>query len=80
MPLMIPRCSVCGGEVIEKGVEKIVGGGNDVALLKPRVGVCTKCGGRLYDADACYQIDTMRRNLLEGRHGNLKRVGTVYGA
>jgi YgiT-type zinc finger domain-containing protein len=69
---------VCGGEVVEKEVEKLVKGGNDVAVLRVRAGVCTKCGERLYDADTHHQIDTVRKNLVEQRHEALRKVGTVY--
>lgn len=78
MPMIRETCPVCGGVVVEKEVEKMVRGGNDVAMLKVRAGVCTKCGERLYDADTHRWIDQVRRNLLEKRYEALKRVGSVY--
>lgn len=71
-------CPVCGGDVVEKEVEKLVKGGSDVAVLKVRAGVCTKCGERLYDADTHRQIDTVRKNLAGKRHEALRKIGTVY--
>jgi YgiT-type zinc finger domain-containing protein len=64
--------------VAEKEVEKVVKGGTDVALLKVRAGVCSKCGERLYDAETHSRIDAVRRDLLEKRHGTLRKVGIVY--
>jgi YgiT-type zinc finger domain-containing protein len=46
--MLIPFCPLCGGKVVEKGVEKIVKGGNDVAILIVKAGVCEKCGERFY--------------------------------
>ncbi len=71
-------CPVCGGDIVEKEVEKLVKGGNDVAILRVRAGVCTKCGERLFDAETHHRIDTARRNLVEQRHEALRKVGTVY--
>ena len=71
-------CPACGGAVVQKEVEKMVRGGNDVAILKVQAGVCSKCGERLYDADTHRQIEAVRRNLLEKGHGTLKKVGSVY--
>jgi YgiT-type zinc finger domain-containing protein len=39
-------CPVCGGEVIEKEVEKLILGGNTVVRVNAEV--CPHCGERLY--------------------------------
>ena len=78
MATISETCPVCGGVVVEKHVEKIVRGGNDVAVLHVLAGVSTKCGERLYDADTHQQIDRVRRNLIENHHGAMKQVGNVY--
>ncbi len=78
MSMISETCPVCGGMIVEKEVEKVVRGGNDVAVLKVLAGVCAKCGERLYDADTHRWIDQVRRYLLEKRYGTLKKVGSVY--
>ena len=42
------KCPVCGGELIEKNVEKLLRGGIHTAALTVRAEVCLNCGERLY--------------------------------
>ena len=44
-------CLVCGGEVIEKEVEKLIPGGNNSAILRVNAEICTHCGERLYSKE-----------------------------
>jgi YgiT-type zinc finger domain-containing protein len=59
---MIPfsRCPVCGGEVVEKRVEKLLRGAVHTAALEVWAEVCLRCGERLYSQE------TVRR--FEQRH------------
>ena len=43
------KCPVCGGEMVEKKVEKLLRGGVHTAVLSVRAEVCLRCGERLYD-------------------------------
>ena len=43
-----PECPVCGGEMVEKGVEKLLRGGIHTAVLTVRAEVCLHCGERMY--------------------------------
>jgi YgiT-type zinc finger domain-containing protein len=74
------NCPVCGGLVVIRQVQKLVSGGNDVAALNLRAGVCTKCGERLYDVETHRQIEVVRNNLLKKDYGALRKVGSVYAA
>lgn len=38
------KCPVCGGELIEKEVEKLLKGGVHTAVLRVRAEVCLQCG------------------------------------
>ncbi|MBI2266239.1 MAG: YgiT-type zinc finger protein [Armatimonadetes bacterium] len=73
-------CPVCGGEVIEKTVVKLVRGGNNALLLKVTAGVCHKCGEQLFDYETHQKIDFARRELAENRTEHFKKIGIVYAA
>ncbi|GJQ57929.1 MAG: YgiT-type zinc finger protein [Candidatus Scalindua sp. AMX11] len=57
---MIPfeKCPICGGELEEKIVEKLLRGGDNTAGLKVQAEVCLHCGERLYaeevDLHTCF--------------------------
>ena len=62
---MIPfnQCPVCGGEMVEKNVEKLLRGGFHIAVVKIRAEVCLKCGERLYSADTIKRFEQIRAKL-----------------
>ncbi|GAB4428499.1 MAG: hypothetical protein Kow0031_08740 [Anaerolineae bacterium] len=56
-------CPICGGELVEKKVEKIVRGGVDTAILTVMADVCLRCGERLYSQDTVRQFELIRNKL-----------------
>jgi len=76
--MLIPICPLCGGEVVEKNVEKIVRGGNDVAILRVRAGVCEKCGERFYTKEVHKKIEEIRSELKERTTELYKPIGRTY--
>ncbi|HEY4592485.1 MAG TPA: YgiT-type zinc finger protein, partial [Thermoanaerobaculia bacterium] len=50
---MIPfkRCPICDGELVEKRGEKLLRGGNHIAMLEAQAEVCLRCGERLYSVE-----------------------------
>ena len=42
------QCPACGGELVEKEVEKLLRGGIHTAVMRVRAEVCLRCGERLY--------------------------------
>lgn len=62
---MIPfeRCPVCGGELVEKSVEKLLRGGNHTAVLQVQAEVCLHCGERLYSAETVRRFEEIRAKL-----------------
>ena len=62
---MLPfkKCPVCGGEVIEKEVEKLLRGGRHTALVKVRAEICLHCGERLYTKDTVSHFEQIRAKL-----------------
>jgi YgiT-type zinc finger domain-containing protein len=62
---MLPfdKCPVCGGELKEKPVEKILHGGNHTAVLKINAEVCLHCGERLYAEETVRLFEKIRNKL-----------------
>ena len=76
--MLTPICPICGGEVVEKNVEKIVKGGNDVAILRVKAGVCKKCGERLYTKEVHKKIEEIRSELKQSTLELFKPIGQTY--
>ncbi len=63
--LMTPfkKCPVCGGELVEKEVEKLLRGGIHTAVVNVRAEVCLRCGERLYSRETVRQFEDIRNKL-----------------
>lgn len=57
------KCPVCGGDLVEKEVEKLLNGGNNTAVLKVKADVCLHCGERLYSQDTVKKFEKVRSKL-----------------
>jgi YgiT-type zinc finger domain-containing protein len=73
-------CPVCGGELAEKEVEKLLRGGNDTATLLVDVLVCLHCGERLYPEDTVRRFERIRSDLAHERTADLEPIGRAYRA
>lgn len=60
---MIPfkKCPVCGNEMVEKEVEKLLRGGNNTAILKVKAEICLHCGERLYKEEIVKRFEQIRK-------------------
>lgn len=45
------KCPVCGGELLERPVEKLLRGGDDAAVIIMSAVVCQSCGERIYSVE-----------------------------
>ncbi len=63
MMLPFEKCPVCGGELKNKIVEKILHGGNNTAILKINAEVCLHCGERLYAEEIVRLFEKIRNKL-----------------
>lgn len=75
---MFDSCPVCGGELVRRGVEEILRGGNDTATLSVEAMVCLRCGERLYSEDTVRRFERIRANLSRGSLEGLEPVGKAY--
>jgi len=57
------KCPVCGGELVEKEVEKLLRGGVHTASLKVCAEVCLRCGERLYSQETVQRFEEIRAKL-----------------
>lgn len=72
------KCPVCGGELEEKEVEKLLQGGVHTAILKVRAEVCLHCGERLYSQETVRRFEEIRRKLEREEVSAFKPLGKVF--
>jgi YgiT-type zinc finger domain-containing protein len=77
---MIPfkKCPVCGSEVVKKKVEKLLRGGNNVAVLKVQAEVCLHCGERLYSQEIVQRFEEIRTKLERQEVEDFKLLGKSF--
>ena len=72
------KCPVCGGEVIEKEVEKLLRGGNNTAVLRVRADVCLHCGERLLPETLLENLSKSEKNLQEKTQKSFSLWGSLF--
>ena len=72
------KCPVCGGELTEKEVEKLLRGGIHTAVLQVKALVCLRCGERLYSPDLVKRFEDVRCRLEENRFEGFERLGATF--
>jgi YgiT-type zinc finger domain-containing protein len=77
---MIPfnKCSICGGEVVEKEVEKLLHGGKNTAVVKVQAEVCLHCGERLYSKDTVSFFERIRSKLEQQDVSEFEPIGQAF--
>jgi YgiT-type zinc finger domain-containing protein len=72
------KCPVCGGELVEKEVEKLLKGGVDTAVLRVHADVCLRCGERLYSAETVGRFEQIRQKLERREVAEFKLIGKTF--
>ena len=72
------KCPVCGGELEEKEVEKLLKGGVNIATLKVKADVCLHCGERLYSQETVKLFEVIRRKLERKEVANFQPIGQSF--
>jgi YgiT-type zinc finger domain-containing protein len=57
------KCPICGGELVEKEVEKLLKGGVHTAVIVVQAEVCLQCGERLYASETIRRFEQIRKKL-----------------
>jgi len=78
--IMLPfeKCPICGGEVVEKEVEKLLKGGTNTATLKVKAEVCLRCGERLYSQGTIQRFEEIRRKLEQKDTKGFEAIGQLF--
>ena len=72
------KCPVCGGEMVEKEVEKLLRGGVHTAVLKVCAEVCLHCGERLYSQETVRRFEEIRNKLERQETDGLQPMGLSF--
>jgi YgiT-type zinc finger domain-containing protein len=72
------HCPVCGGELVEKEVEKLLRGGLHTAVVTARAEVCLKCGERLYTTETIRHFEQIRAKLERQEVAEFQPLGRSY--
>lgn len=73
-----PECPVCGGEMVEKEVEKLLRGSIHTAVLTVRAEVCLRCGERLYPQETVERFEQIRAKLERQEVADLRPLGESF--
>ncbi len=72
------QCPVCGGEMMEKEVEKLLRGGKHTAVLKVHAEVCLRCGERYYAPETVRRFEQIRAKLERQELDDFKPMGQSF--
>ncbi|MEJ5199135.1 MAG: YgiT-type zinc finger protein [Anaerolineae bacterium] len=72
------KCPVCGGELVEKEVEKLLRGGVHTAVLRVSAEVCLQCGERLYSAETVKRFEQIRQKLERQEVAEFQPLGQTF--
>jgi YgiT-type zinc finger domain-containing protein len=77
---MLPfsQCPVCGGEMVEKEVEKLLRGGKHIAVVTVRAEVCQHCGERLYSKETITHFEQIRAKLARQEIAEFQPLGQSF--
>ena len=78
--VMLPfeKCPTCGGDMVEKEVEKLLRGGNNTAVLKVKTEVCLHCGEHLYSQETVSRFEQIRAKLLRQDTADFQPLGQSF--
>lgn len=72
------KCPVCGGELVEKEVEKLLRGGRHTAVMRVSAEVCLRCGERLYSVETVRRFEQVRQKLERQEVAEFQPLGRTY--
>ncbi len=75
---LFEKCPICGGELVEKEVEKVLKGGSNTAILSVRAEVCLHCGERLYHPETAAHFEEIREKLSAEDVSEFEPIGKTY--
>jgi YgiT-type zinc finger domain-containing protein len=74
----IEKCPICGGELEEKEVEKLLRGGVNMAAANVTAEVCLRCGKRFFDQETVRGFERVRDRLKRDDVAGFNPMGQSY--
>ncbi len=71
-------CPVCGGELAERRVQKLLRGGDNTATLEVDALVCQRCGERFYPEPTVRRFEEVRAKLQRDETEEMTLVGSAF--
>jgi len=78
MKMPFEKCPLCGGELVEKPVEKLLRGGVHTAVLTVMAEVCLHCGERLYPEETVRRFEEIRAKLARQETAAFETIGSTF--
>jgi len=72
------KCPICGGELEEREVEKLLRGGDHTAVLKVQAEICLHCGERLYAIETVKLFENIRNRLKREQFSGFLPLGRLF--
>lgn len=72
------KCAVCGGQLIEKKVEKLLRGGKNMASVHVMAEVCLHCGERFYPPEIIERFESIELELEREKTQNFQMLGHAF--
>ncbi len=72
------ECPGCGGELVEKEVEKLLKGGVNMAVVKVKAEICLQCGLRQYPEATVRRFELIRQKLAMEDVAEFQLMGQTY--
>jgi len=72
------NCPVCGGDLVEKEVEKLLRGGIHTAVVRVSAEVCLHCGERLYAQETVRYFEKIRAKLKRQETADFQPLGNFF--
>jgi len=72
------KCPICGNDLVEKEVEKLIRCGKNTAVLKVQAEVCLHCGERLYSEEQVRMFEQIRAKLAKDETQSYQHLGQSY--
>jgi YgiT-type zinc finger domain-containing protein len=72
------KCPVCGGELLEKEVEKLLRGGVHTAVLRVQAEVCPQCGEQLYPVETVKWFEEIRGKMERQELNEFQPLGQSF--
>jgi len=72
------KCPVCGGDLENKQVEKLLRGGGNTVSMKVTADVCLHCGEKLYAENVVKSFEVIRDKLRKREFSHFKTLGQSF--